>query len=170
MTPTMSVTPTMTPTMTMTPTISPSPTSPMVVISEWFLTGNEGLYSGQTGATYDGDGEMLFTYNSAGPDLMVTYNPNFISNSFVALRINTKNSAGVDYLPLFQSIKDNGGTVSLTQGSNTARYSLAPGFNYIFDQPTYNAFFITETGGVTQTQDSPNPFVLGQPITVTIRG
>jgi hypothetical protein len=168
-TPTMtsSETPTQTPTMTMTPT----PSSPMVITGDWYLTGEEGLFSGPgSGATFTGDGNSYFSYDGAGPDLKITHNPNFLDNNFVALYFNTKNSTGVDYLPLFQSIKDNGGTMSLTQGSNTARYSLAPGFNYVFNQPTYNAFIISETGGVTQTQDSPNPFVLGQPITITFRG
>jgi outer membrane biosynthesis protein TonB len=171
-TPTNTPTPTNTETPTQTPTMTPTPTSPMVIANDWFLIGDEGLYSGPgSGATFNNNGNVFFTYNAAGPNLTVTYNPNFDSNQFVALRFNAKNSVGTNYLPLFQSIKDNGGTLSITQNGDTARYSLAAGFNYVyFQEPDLYGFIISETGGVTQTQNSNNPFVLGDPITITFRG
>lgn len=172
MTPTMSITPSETPTMTPTMTMTPSPTSPMVTVGEWYLTGDEGLYSGPgSGATYDENGTAFFSYGGAGPNLTNTYNPNFLSNDYSALYFNTKNSAGVQYLPLFQSLKDNGGTFSVTQNSNTARFTVAAGFNYIYNlAPDSYMFVISESGGITQTQESPNPFVFGTPFTITFRG
>jgi hypothetical protein len=167
-TPTPSVTITNTPTMTMTP----SPTSPMVTTGDWYLTGNEGLYTGGpgSGATTNGDGNAFFTYGTGISGLTTSYNPNLNSNTYVVLRFNTKNNAGVDYFSLFQSIQNNGGTMSITQNGDTAIFTLPSGLMYINDFTSHRTFSIDFSPQITQTQNSTNPFVFGSPITITFRG
>jgi len=171
-TPTMtpSETPTQTPTMTMTPT----PTSPPITLGNWYLIGDEGLYSGNTVPNVLSGGDMFFTYgnNTVPSEFSVTYNPNII-DFYSCIRFNTKNSSNVDYATLFQSFAVNGGTMSLTQNGNTAKYSFNPGLNLVNDfgtfiQVTFSSFL--GAGGITQTQQSPVSFVKNVPITITIRG
>jgi hypothetical protein len=117
---------------------------------------------------------MHFTYgnNNVPSEFNVTYNPNFF-DYYSAIRFSTKNSANVDYLTLFESIGVNGGTMSLTQNGNTARFTFSPGLFVISDQGSYKFFVFSNffgVGGVIQTQQSPVPFVKNSPITITIRG
>jgi hypothetical protein len=174
MTPTMSITPSQTPTMTPTMTMTPSPTMPPITLGDWYLVGNEGLYSGNTVPNILPGGGMFFTYgnNNNQSEFTVTYNPNFI-DYHSCIRFNTENSTNVEYVTLFESFRDNGGTMSLTQNGNTARYSFNPGLNMVIDlgsfiQVTFSWF--GGAGGVTQTQQSPVPFVNNLPITITLRG
>ena len=169
-TPTMtpSETPTQTPTMTMTPT----PTSPMVSVGDWYLVGDEALYSGQTSVEASAPGNIFFTYGRSfiPSEFTVTFNPNF-TDSTSCIRLNTKNSAGVDYTQLFESIRDNGGTFSLTQNGNTASFSIPPGLMIISDQGSYKFFVFSAGGGsITQIQQSPVSFVKNSPIIVKFRG
>jgi hypothetical protein len=170
-TPTMSITPSETPTMTPTMTMTPSPTSPPITLGDWFLNGDEGLYSGQTGTTLNVGGNMFFTNGpSSNPSAFtVSFNPNFIDSNTV-IRFSTKNSADVEYFTLFENFRVNGGTMSLTQNGNTARYTLNPGLMVISDQGSYTFFVFNASASVTQIQQSPVSFVKNVPITVTLRG
>jgi hypothetical protein len=174
MTPTMSITPSETPTMTPTMTMTPSPTSPPITLGDWYLVGDEGLFSGGTVPNILAGGDMFFTYgnNNDQSAFTVTYNPNIV-DYYSCVRFNTENSANVEYATLFQGFAVNGGTMSLTQNGNTARYSFNPGLNLVIDlgpyiQVTFSSF--GGAGGITQTQQSPVSFVKNVPITITLRG
>jgi hypothetical protein len=170
----MSITPSETPTMTPTMTMTPSPTSPPITLGDWYLVGDEGLFSGGTVPNILAGGDMFFTYgnNNDQSAFTVTYNPNIV-DYYSCIRFNTENSANVEYATLFQGFAVNGGTMSLTQNGNTARYSFNPGLNLVIDlgpyiQVTFSSF--GGAGGIIQTQQSPVSFVKNVPITVILRG
>jgi hypothetical protein len=147
-------------------TMTPSPTSPMIILGDWYLMNN--VEGPATGSTWSGNGDAYFTYD-VYPNMMVTFNPNNNVGIYPSRRFNTKNSAGVDYFSLFESVQNNGATVSLSQSGNTATFILVPNGIYLNDFGSYRSFTISFPN-VEQTQNSPNPFVLGQPITITLRG
>lgn len=156
--PTHTVTPTHTPTPTVTPTASPKVP---VTVGNWYFGYSEGPY---TVDTVSPDGGVLWTHGT-GPSLEYTYNPNLNGGLFTALRFNTKDNTGADHIALFQAIKDYGGTMSITQNGDTAKFVCPPNLIYINDYTTYKQF--TLDFSVTQIQNSTNPFVYGDPITIT---
>jgi hypothetical protein len=146
----------------------------MVILGDWYLVGNEGIYSGSTVPIVLAGGDTFFTYgnNNVQSEFYVTYNPNFV-DFYSAIRFSTKNNANVDYSSLFQSIGNYGGTISLTQNGNTARFTFISGLTLVNGQQgqqTVTFSWFSGLGGVTQTQQSPVPFVKNVPITITIRG
>jgi hypothetical protein len=108
------------------------------------------------------DGNALFVLQS--PPNTGTYNPNKSDGAY-QIYFNLTDSAGTDYTAQFTALAANGGTLTMTQGSNVARYtSVIPGTFFV---ESSGGFFIMQTGPATQTLSSASPFVSGSPITLT---
>ena len=114
-----------TPTSTLTPT--PTPTSGYTG-DGWLFYGPEGD-SSPTPPFANGNAVFI---NQSGP--ITTYNPNYISG-VLGLYFNTGTTLGTSYLTQFQGLDATGGTITISQGSNTviysgtsSQYTVGPGF------------------------------------------
>lgn len=157
--------PTATPTPQPSSTPTPTPTS-SINLGNWFLFLNEGLYS-QVGTEAYSSGNIFFT-TGLTQNLYVTNNPNFTDYTSV-IRINTKNSSGVNYKTTFENIQSNGGTVSITQNGNTVKFVLPANLSYVYDLPNFGGYsqFTLDTN-LSQIENSANSFVSGDPITISL--
>ena len=101
-------------------------------------------------------------------DTTVTYNPNY-SGANLILYFNVNQADGTSYLTQFNTLDTSGGTISISQGSNTAIY-----------QGSQSAYTVTNFGGTagsalqintqsaTLVQPASSSFTSGTPITLTI--
>ena len=127
-------------------------------------TGAGWLFYAATGPLVDppptSDGQAIFTDNVPG-DTNVTYNPNK-SGGVDFLNFNLQDTDGVDYTTQFTTLQNSGGTVSVSQGSNTATYVLTTGMANI----NPSGFAAINTAAATQTVNASSSFVFGTPITI----
>jgi hypothetical protein len=105
-------------------------------------------------------GNAIFVITSS----VETFDPNKVNGK--ALYFNRYDSNGVDYATQFTSLQTNGGTLSITQNGNTATYTTANPNMFVFNN-TSNGFLLVNTGMLTQTAAVINPFVYGDPITLS---
>jgi hypothetical protein len=161
-TPTLTSTPTPTPTATEVPpteTPTPTPTSVGGGIGEWYFYSDEGTLNAQPPVA---DGNAIFRIQ--GSPVVETFNPNK-SNGVNEIYFNLDDSNGTNYTTQFTELATNGGTISITQGANTVTYtSTTPGAFFV---ESGGGFFLIQTGPSTQTVTSANPFVFGDPISIT---
>ena len=127
-------------------------------------TGAGWLFYAATGPLVDppptSDGQAIFTDNTGG-GTDVTYNPNK-SGGVDFLNFNLQDTDGVDYTTQFTTLQNSGGTVSVSQGSNTATYVLTTGMANI----NPSGFAAINTAAATQTVNASSSFVFGTPITI----
>ena len=127
-------------------------------------TGAGWLFYAATGPLVDppptSDGQAIFTDNTGG-GTDVTYNPNK-SGGVDFLNFNLQDTDGVDYTTQFTTLQTNGGTVSVSQGSNTATYVLGIGMANI----NPSGFAAINAAAATQTVNASSSFVFGTPITI----
>ena len=141
------------------PTPTPTPTSVGGGIGAWYLYSDEGNLNA---APPIADGNSIFIINSF--PRVETYDPNK-TNGVSEIYFNLSDSNGTDYTSQFTTLSTNGGTISITQGANTVTYtSTTPGTFFV---DTNNGFFLIQTGPATQTVTSANPFVFGDPISLS---
>jgi hypothetical protein len=135
----------------------PAPTPPGGSGS-WYFYSDEGTLNAPPPVA---DGNSIFIID--GTPRVETYNPNKSSGTN-EIYFNLSDSAGVDYTTQFNALVT-GGTLTITQGSNVARYTSLISGTFFVD--SINGFFILQTGPATQTLSSASPFVSGSPITLT---
>ena len=162
-TPNPTATSTPSPTSTEAPTPTPSATAGAGV-GEWYF------YSSDEGAINVGpptaNGNTIFTINSGSP--VETFNPNK-SGGVTYLYFNVRDSIGTDYTSQFSGYTGGTGTITISQNGNTATYtSTTPGsFNIETNVGMGSPFFMIAANACTQTVNSSNPFVFGDPISIT---
>ena len=93
-----------------------------------------------------------------------TFNPNYTGGA-LNLFFNVNDSLGNGYSDEFTQLDSSGGTITISQNGNTAVYT-ATGLDYYFDTGQYLRLSISDFN--IQTVQSPQPFVYGVPITLTI--
>jgi hypothetical protein len=148
-----------TPTPTAT-SVTPTPTPTSGYTSPgWFFYAPEGPLVNPPPTS---DGQAIFTDNLPAGGTNVTYDPNK-SEGVNFLNFNLLNSSGVDYTTQFTNLQTNGGTVSISQGSNTATYVLTPGMALIQNP---EGFVAINAATATQTVIASSPFIFGTPITI----
>lgn len=114
------------------------------------------------------DGNIIFVeYNGGSPQQ--TFDPNY-SGGQLSIYINVNDSSSNNYSNQFTELDLSGGTLTLTQNGNTAVYTssdldyyMGPGVT-----PPYEWLELRIQDFDIQTTQSPQPFVYGQPITVTV--
>lgn len=109
------------------------------------------------------NGNMIFL-QAANP-AQQTFNPNYIDGT-LSLFFNANDSAGNSYLEQFQQLDNNGGTLTMTQNGNTAIYT-GEGLDFYYE-PGFNFAELRVQNSSLVVQVSPQPFVYGQPVTVTL--
>jgi hypothetical protein len=161
-TPTPTATPTSStaPAVSTTPTPTPTPTtSGGAGIGAWYFYSDEGNLNAVPPTA---NGNAIFLIN--GSPKVETFNPNK-TNGVAEIYFNLDDSNGTNYTTQFTALANNGGTISITQGANTVTYtSVTPGAFFV---ETINGFFLIQTGPSTQTVTSANPFVFGDPISLS---
>jgi hypothetical protein len=141
------------------PTPTPTPTSGGAGIGAWYFYSDEGNINA---APPTANGNAIFLIN--GSPKVETFNPNK-SNGVNEIYFNLDDSNGTNYTTQFTQLATNGGTISITQGANSVTYtSTTPGTFFV---QTLEGFFIMQTGPATQTVTSANPFVFGDPISLS---
>ena len=112
----------------------------------------------------DGNAIFLIRDNEPNSNPRETFNPNKSSGTN-EIYFNLSDSTGTDYTTQFAALQTNGGTISITQGSNTVTYTSAtPGAFFVMSQ---EGFFMIQTGSTTQTVTSASAFFYGDPISIT---
>jgi hypothetical protein len=148
-------TPTETPTNTPTPTETPTPT-PTPASGEtgdgWFFYTPEGPIAGPPAA----NGNTLFIGSA-----LSTFNPNYTGGTF-ELFFNNNTSSGTSYSSQFLGLDTTGGTMTISQGSNTVIYSGTPA-NYTSGA---NWIQLNVTGLTQMIQSASTAFVSGTTINV----
>jgi hypothetical protein len=148
-------TPTETPTNTPTPTETPTPT-PTPASGEtgdgWFFYTPEGPIAGPPAA----NGNTLFIGSA-----LSTFNPNYTGGTF-ELFFNNNTSSGTSYSSQFLGLDTTGGTMTISQGSNTVIYSGTPA-NYTSGA---NWIQLNVTGLTQMIQSASTVFVSGTTINV----
>ena len=148
-------TPTETPTNTPTPTETPTPT-PTPASGEtgdgWFFYTPEGPIAGPPAA----NGNTLFIGSA-----LSTFNPNYTGGTF-ELFFNNNTSSGTSYSSQFLGLDTTGGTMTISQGSNTVIYSGTPE-NYTSGA---NWIKLNVTGLTQMIQSASTVFVSGTTINV----
>ena len=148
-------TPTNTPTNTPTPTETPTPT-PTPASGEtgdgWFFYTPEGPIAGPPAA----NGNTLFIGSA-----LSTFNPNYTGGTF-ELFFNNNTSSGTSYSSQFLGLDTTGGTMTISQGSNTVIYSGTPA-NYTSGA---NWIQLNVTGLTQMIQSASTVFVSGTTINV----
>jgi hypothetical protein len=144
------------------PTPTPTPTSVGGGIGAWYLYSDEGTLNALPPFA---DGNSIFLIrNNQTNEVTETFNPNK-SNGVNEIYFNLDDSNGTDYTSQFTTLAQNGGTISITQGANTVTYtSVIPGTFFV---ESGGGFFLIQTGPATQTVTSANPFVFGDPISLS---
>jgi hypothetical protein len=152
------LTPTPTETETPTPTPTPTPTSGATT-DGWLIYYPEGPIS--VGPPVN-DGNTVFLSN---PGTIGVYNPNYTGGT-LELYFNENNSVGTSYLTQFQGLDTNGGTLTISQGSNTVIYSGSPA-QYNLALP--DGFLVLQVSNISQMiQSASTPFVSGTTINVVV--
>jgi hypothetical protein len=143
--------------------------SPFAIVNDYTGGGGGGagwlFYSDEGELNADpptADGNVIFRINSS--PAVETYNPNK-ANGVNQIYFNLSDSAGTDYTTQFTALQTNGGTITMTQGVNTATYTSAVAGTFFVESEV--GFFIMQTGFATQTVTSDSPFVSGVPITLS---
>ena len=148
-------TPTNTPTNTPTPTETPTPT-PTPASGEtgdgWFFYTPEGPIAGPPAA----NGNTQFIGSA-----LSTFNPNYTGGTF-ELFFNNNTSSGTSYSSQFLGLDTTGGTMTISQGSNTVIYSGTPA-NYTSGA---NWIQLNVTGLTQMIQSASTVFVSGTTINV----
>lgn len=112
------------------------------------------------------NGQIIFTTSAATGQVEETFDPNK-SNGIAYVTIFPVDLNNNDFTAQFVDLQQTGGTISLTQNGNTATYNLLPGMTFIETNTNPN-FVSINVSAATQTAASANPFVMMDPITVTI--
>jgi hypothetical protein len=149
-----------TPTPTSTPTITPTPTPTSVGggVGAWYFYSDEGNINAGPPTT-SGNAQFI----TQGSPVFETYNPNK-SNGVSFLLFNLNDSTDTNYNTQFTNLVNNSGTISITQGGNTVTYVGVAGPSFFIDP---FGFFVLSAQACTQTVTSANPFVFGDPISIT---
>jgi hypothetical protein len=140
------------------PTPTPTPTSTGGGIGEWYFYSDEGNINAGSPTT-SGNAQFIIQ----GSPVVETYNPNK-SNGVTYLAFNLNDSTDTNYNTQFTNLVNNGGTISITQGGNTVTYVGVAGPSFFIDP---SGFFVLSAQACTQTVTSANPFVFGDPISIT---
>ena len=114
------------------------------------------------------DGNIIFVeYNGGSPQQ--TFDPNY-SGGQLSIYINVNDSSSNNYTSQFTELDLSGGTLTLTQNGNTAVYTSSDLDYYMGPggTPPYEWLELRIQDFDIQTTQSPQPFVYGQPITVTV--
>lgn len=160
------VLPTSTPTPTATnvsPTPTPTSTGGGAGIGEWYFYSDEGDINALPPTE---NGNAIFTINSGGPTTE-TFNPNK-SGGVTFLHFNVRDSIGTDYTSQFSGYTGGTGTITISQNGDTATYtSTTQGSFFIETNIPGSPFFIIAANACTQTVNSVNSFVYGDPISIT---
>ena len=109
-------------------------------------------------------GDIIFLYNTAGT---ITYNPNYSGTGGFQILINEKQSDESSSLSAFNTLDTSGGTIAISQGSNTAIYSGGAGVYFVQNFGPSSALVINAQAA-TLVQAASAPFTSGTPITVVI--
>jgi hypothetical protein len=144
------------------PTPTPTTTSGGAGVGAWYFYSGEGTLDAAPPLS---DGNSIFLIrNNLTNEVTETFNPNK-SDGVNEIYFNLDDSNGVNYTTQFTELATNGGTISITQGANSVTYtSTTPGAFFV---ESGAGFFLLNTGPSTQTVTSANPFVLGDPISIT---
>ena len=110
------------------------------------------------------NGDAIFFYNTAGT---ITYNPNYSGIGSFQILFNENQADGTSSLSAFNTLVSSGGTVAMSQGSNTAIYSGGVGIYFVQNFGSANALVINAQAA-TLVQAASAPFTSGTPITLTI--
>lgn len=110
------------------------------------------------------DGEVIFFNTTAQT---ITYNPNYPGGVSFQILFNENQSDGSSSLSAFNTLDSVGGTIAISQGSNTAIYSGAAGDYFVQNFGGSNALVIN-LQSATQVQTATAPFASGTPITISI--
>jgi len=110
------------------------------------------------------NGEAIFFYNTAQT---ITYNPNYSGIGSFQILFNENQADGTSSLSAFNALASSGGTVAMSQGSNTAIYSGIAAVYFVQNFGAANALVINASAA-TLVQASSAPFTSGTPITLTI--
>jgi hypothetical protein len=152
-------TPTVTPTNTETPTPTPTPTSGYTN-DGWLFYLPEGPVLSEPPPINNGN--TIFYYE---PGTISTYNPNYTGDTF-NIYFNTGTTLGTSYLIEFQNLVNSGGTITITQGSNTVIYSGTSSQYQISSDVTGGFFYLQVVSLSQMVQSASTPFVSGTTITV----
>jgi hypothetical protein len=158
-TPTPSVSAEITSTPTETPTPTPTPTSGYTN-DGWLFYLPEGPVVSEPPPINNGN--TIFYYE---PGTISTYNPNYTGDTF-NIYFNTGTTLGTSYLIEFQNLVNNGGTITITQGSNSVIYSGTSSQYQIASDVTGGFFYLQVVGLSQMVQSASTPFVSGTTITV----
>lgn len=139
-----------TPTPTAT-SVTPTPTPTSGATGDgWLFYTDEGPIAGPP--TSNGDTIFVVAGNSV-------FNPNYTGTPF-NMFFNVNNNVGTSYLSQFQQLDTNGGTITLSQGSNIAIYS-GTASDYVAN-PQYMQLIVNSP--VQMIQSASTPFVSGTTI------
>ena len=162
-------TPTITPTITQTPTNTETPTlTPTVTPTSGYTNDGWAFYlpEGPINSSPPpiNNGNAIFYYE---PGSISTYNPNYTGDTF-NLYFNTGTTLGTSYLTEFQNLVNSGGTLTVSQGSNTVIYS-GTSSQYLISSDLTGGFFHLQVESLEQLiQSSLTPFVSGITITLIV--
>lgn len=133
-------------------------------LGQWYFYSAEGIVD--VGGPI-ANGQALFIDSTSNfPDAYETFNPNQ-ANGVTYLNFNIKNSSGVNHTTEFTNLKNNGGTISITQNGKTATYVLTIGEADVITSDS-GTYLSVNASGASQTVETPSPFVFADPITITI--
>jgi hypothetical protein len=105
---------------------------------------------------------VLFLSN---PGTIVTYNPNYTGGTF-ELYFNTGTTLETSYLTEFQGLDISGGTLTISQGSETVIYS---GNSSQYNVVSPDGFLVLQVSNVSQmVQSASTAFVSGTTINVVV--
>ena len=110
------------------------------------------------------DGEILFFDNT---NQVITYSPNYPGSGTFQILINENQSDGSSSLSAFNTLDSSGGTIAISQGSNTAIYSGGAGVYFVNNFGGVNVLIINAQTA-TLVQSASAPFTSGTPITISI--
>jgi len=131
-----------------TPTPTPTATSSGGGMGSWYFYYTEGPLT--VGAP-TGNGNAIFRNLT---DATQVFEPNF-SNGTGELYFCTKDSSGTSFNTQFSNLQTNGGTLTITQGSNSAIFTSPTGNNFVYNPGGGGAngfLMIRSSQNITQTQ------------------
>ena len=162
-TPTPSITPTYTPTNTQTPTKTPTPSITPTIGSNYYYLLN--VYN-----TAQGNGDITFPDQNT---ITANLNPNLIGQAGYGIYINQNTSIGLNNSSILDNLIGRSGSLTLTQGSNSASYTFSsdtfsslnfgPYTNYIWDNDGASSPFT-----LTLVSSATTNFNTSTPITITV--
>lgn len=143
-------------------TPSPTPSGNAGGSGSWYFYSDAGQLNAPP-PIQDGNAIFLIRDNQNGT-LNETFNPNKVGGAN-EIYFNLNDINGTDYTTQFTNLQTNGGSITITQGTNYVTYmSTVPGVFFVEGQ---NGFFIIQAGQATQTMTSASQFVYGDPISIT---